>query len=166
MKKRKIIVIDDDVDFAALMKDVLEATRRYEVLVAHDGAAGLELCRKQKPDLVYLDFIMPKMKGDEVIIFLKRDSATRDIPIIMISGLSDLPAAEKISPPGPGTPAAKTSAVSGSSKMSKDALAQSIAEQLGVDAFLSKPFDKEKLLRFTEAFLAGGGTSGRNVRKP
>ena len=59
----------------------------FEVLPAKDGEGGLQLIRKEKPDLVLLDLVLPKMHGFEVLKSLKNDKNTEAIPVIILSNL-------------------------------------------------------------------------------
>jgi CheY-like chemotaxis protein len=61
----------------------------YEVVCAEDGESALELARTTHPDLVLLDMILPKMSGPEVLRNLKKDGATSDIPVVVLSSLSE-----------------------------------------------------------------------------
>ena len=61
-KPIRILLIDDDVDFVKATMKVLQS-KPYEVAVAHDGKEGLEKARTEKPDLVLLDILMPKVDG-------------------------------------------------------------------------------------------------------
>ncbi|MDP2652885.1 MAG: response regulator [Candidatus Omnitrophota bacterium] len=69
--KMNVVVIDDEKDLCSLVRDILEGTGPYEVSMAYDGAQGMEMCAALNPDLVFLDFVMPKMRGDEVVKRLK-----------------------------------------------------------------------------------------------
>ncbi len=82
--KRRILVVDDEPDFLMAIKAMLEANN-FTVLVATDGQEGLNLARGQKPDLIVLDLMLPKMDGYKVCRFLKFDEKYRMIPIIMLT---------------------------------------------------------------------------------
>ncbi len=90
MSVKKIVVVDDEREMTQLLKIELES-EGYNVSACHDGAAGLDLIRQNKPDLVMLDVMMPKMDGYEVLKILKKDPLTNNIPIIMLTakGLED-----------------------------------------------------------------------------
>ena len=79
---KKILVVDDEYTIRELVELTLEPD--YEILKAENGKEALEMI-KQKPDLVILDIMMPKMDGYEVCEKLKSDPATRSIPIIMLT---------------------------------------------------------------------------------
>ena len=80
----RIVVADDDPFIRRLVVFTLKK-RGYEILEASDGAAALDLVRQAKPDLVVLDVLMPEMTGLEVTKILAQDSATAQIPILIIS---------------------------------------------------------------------------------
>ena len=61
MDKKKILLIDNDKDFADVVKMALEATEKYEVTVENKGANGFVVARAMKPDLILLDIVMPDM---------------------------------------------------------------------------------------------------------
>jgi chemosensory pili system protein ChpA (sensor histidine kinase/response regulator) len=62
----------------------------YDVIVAEDGLSALQLTKEQKPDLILLDMILPKMSGPEVLQNLKSNPNTAKIPVIILSSLSGL----------------------------------------------------------------------------
>lgn len=94
MNQRKIVMIEDSKAAAAMLKEVLEA-EGCTVLHAADGVAGLALARREKPDLVLLDLLLPKLNGYDVCNALMRDSLTRHIPILIISTLDNPESVEK-----------------------------------------------------------------------
>ena len=59
----------------------------YEVICAEDGEAALQFAREQKPDLVLLDLLLPKMNGPEVLEYLKSNPETAQIPVVVLSAL-------------------------------------------------------------------------------
>lgn len=84
MVKKIILVVDDEPDFVELVKDDLEANK-YKVIVAYDGEEALEKAKTEKPDLIVLDIMLPKVDGFEVCRRLKVDEEHKDIPIIILS---------------------------------------------------------------------------------
>lgn len=83
-QKRKVLLIEDDVDMSEAVRLRLESNG-YEVLVAHDGLEGFDMARAQKPDLIILDVMLPKMDGFTVCRMLKYDEAYKSIPVIMFT---------------------------------------------------------------------------------
>lgn len=84
---KKIVLADDEQFIAIAYKDGLERAG-YDITVAHDGAEALEAVKNVKPDLVLLDLIMPKLNGFEVLKAIKADDTLKDIPVIILSNLS------------------------------------------------------------------------------
>ncbi|MBI3989585.1 MAG: response regulator [candidate division NC10 bacterium] len=82
--KARILVVDDERLITTMLKDVLEANG-YEVLVASDGQEGLNQARAERPDLIILDVMMPKLDGFKVARLLKFDRNFQHIPIIMLT---------------------------------------------------------------------------------
>lgn len=80
---KKLLIIDDDEQFRALMSEAL-ADEGFEVLTASNGNEGLKSITNDGPDLVITDIVMPEKEGVEVIMELKRDNAS--IPVIAMSG--------------------------------------------------------------------------------
>lgn len=85
---KKVLLIEDDETISNALSFALEE-EGYEVLCAMDGEAGLEKARSEKPDIILLDIMLPKMNGFEVCQALKSDERFKSIPIIMITGLGD-----------------------------------------------------------------------------
>lgn len=79
-----ILVIDDDAILCQTVRPIL-MNNGYSVLIASTGEEGLAVAKKQRPDLILLDVILPKMKGREVCKALKSCPETRDIPVIFLT---------------------------------------------------------------------------------
>lgn len=88
MSARKIVAIDDEPDILEVIRFNL-ARNGYEVLTARDGRNGLKTIRREKPDLVLLDLMLPELDGIEICRRLKGDPLTSQIPIIMITARGD-----------------------------------------------------------------------------
>lgn len=84
MSKKCILVIDDEQDMLYAIKLQLEACH-YKVLTAQDGQEGLNIARKEAPDLVILDLMLPKLDGYKVCRLLKFDKKYSAIPIIIFT---------------------------------------------------------------------------------
>ena len=78
-------MIDDSPTIVALLKRMLQQNH-YDVLVAYDGETGIEVARREVPGLIFLDIVLPGVDGFNVLRTLRRDPATKNVPIIMISG--------------------------------------------------------------------------------
>jgi DNA-binding response OmpR family regulator len=83
MGKKKILLVDDSA--TALMMEQLVLGKTYEILTAKDGAEALKTAVAERPDLILLDVVMPKMDGFEVCRVLRGIDATKAIPIIMVT---------------------------------------------------------------------------------
>ena len=81
----RILVIDDSPTIVAVFRKILR-TAGHVVFEALDAEQGIELARTEKPELIFLDIVLPGMNGFAALRHLRRDPATRDIPVIMISG--------------------------------------------------------------------------------
>lgn len=84
MEKKKILVVDDEVDLVKTIQFALEA-EGYEVLVSHNGEDALNQSRKENPDLILLDLMLPKLDGYKVCRLLKFDERYKHIPILMLT---------------------------------------------------------------------------------
>lgn len=154
MEKKKIVVIDDEKDLASLIKTILEATEKYEVLLAHDGETGLKLVKETLPALVFTDFVMPKITGDKVIEALKKDPATAKIPIVLMSGLGEMIYSKSKDQWKwlPNNPATKNRGEM-PEVLADKTMANQAAEALGVKDYLQKPFKKETLVTIADDIL-------------
>jgi len=114
MAKAKLLIVDDEKDLVETLTFRLQAND-YEVIKAFDGREGLDKAKKEKPDLIILDIMLPKMDGYKVCGLLKADARYSKIPIIMF-----------------------TARAQGSDKK--------IGEDVGANAYITKPFDSQVLL--------------------
>jgi CheY-like chemotaxis protein len=83
----RILIVDDEGDFIELVQYRL-AGLGCEIVVANDGVQALSLARQLKPDLILLDILLPDLDGLSVCEILRRQPATKKIPIIFMSALS------------------------------------------------------------------------------
>ena len=88
----KILLVDDS-KFLRMAIERALARAGYAVITAIDGPGALEAARKDKPDLILLDMLLPKMTGPEVLKALKNDPTTRAIAVVVFTGLSQKNAA-------------------------------------------------------------------------
>ena len=144
----RILVVDDNHSIVRLIGALLQKDG-FEVLAAFDGLEGLQKAREEKPDLIVLDIVMPRMDGYEVSRLLQNSPATAAIPILMltVNGQVDDPS------------------------LDDDALRAGIRERMdgyeaGAVEFLSKPIKAKELLDRVRALLwlnrlpVGEGPSG------
>ena len=87
---KKILIVDDDTDVLEALTMILER-RGYQVVTAQDGIEGLAYLRAEKPDLMILDLLMPKMDGFAVLKELQdpRWSEFRDVPILVLTSVRE-----------------------------------------------------------------------------
>jgi len=111
---KKILIVDDEVQLVEMIKMRLEASG-YEIIFAHDGQDGLDKAKKEKPDLMILDLMLPKIDGYKVCRMLKFDEKYKQIPIILFSARAQ----------------------------DED---KKMGEEVGADAYITKPFDPQALL--------------------
>ena len=85
MIKKKILLVDDEEAFTKVVKLNLDATGKYEVKTENKGARALESARGFKPDLIFLDIVMPDTEGSEVALQLKNDKDLKSTPIVFLT---------------------------------------------------------------------------------
>lgn len=85
---KKILIVDDQFTIRYLVEHQLKA-QGYETIMAKDGPGALEAARRQQPDLIVLDVVMPEMSGFDVLEEMKADPTLADIPVIFLTSLSD-----------------------------------------------------------------------------
>jgi len=85
--KKRILVVDDEPDFASIVQGNLEK-EGFEVDVAYDGVEGLEKVKQNPPDAIVLDVMMPEKDGYAMCSDLKSDSATADIPVVLLTAVA------------------------------------------------------------------------------
>jgi len=83
----KILVVDDEIHIRRLIQINLERAG-YEAIIAKDGIEALEMVATENPDLIILDWMMPLLNGIETLRRLKENSATQDIPVVMLTAKS------------------------------------------------------------------------------
>lgn len=87
---KRVLIVDDEP--AIVQPFEMYLTREgYEVEAAYDGKEGLDKARTCDPDIIVLDVVMPEMSGKDVLRELKKDAATADIPVIMLTGAATDP---------------------------------------------------------------------------
>lgn len=84
-EKKKIVIADDEASIRRLVSGILG--KDYDVLEASNGEEALEIVRIQRPDLVLMDVMMPKLDGIGACWIMKSDSVTKEIPVIMVTAL-------------------------------------------------------------------------------
>lgn len=83
-ERARILLVDDEPSVVRMIQKRLD-NAGYEVLVAMDGEEGFRKAKEDKPDLIILDLMLPKLNGYEICLMLKKDSRYKKIPIVMFS---------------------------------------------------------------------------------
>jgi len=86
---KRILIVEDEKDVVDLLTLNLRKAGGFTISIANDGAAGLAKAREEKPDIIILDLMLPKMPGLEVCKILKSELATRHIPILMLTARAE-----------------------------------------------------------------------------
>ncbi len=125
---KKVLVVDDDQDATAFVRAALEQGN-YEVAGVSDGLAGLSQARQEPPELIILDVYMPRQPGFYTLRNLKDDPKTKNIPVIMLTGIGK--------------------------RFGAAFSAQDMYDFLGIepDAYLEKPVDPMYLRQVTDRLL-------------
>ena len=85
---KKVLLADDEEDILVLVSATLGGDDRYSLVLARDGEEALQRAREEKPDLIFLDVMMPKMDGFEVCSVLKSESDTKHVKIVMLTAMA------------------------------------------------------------------------------
>ncbi|MBI4801035.1 MAG: response regulator [Elusimicrobia bacterium] len=81
--KTKVLIVDDNLNYLQLTEMALAG--EHNVVTAADGQEGMEKAKKEKPDIILLDVMMPKVSGLEMLRLLLADDDTRDIPVVIVT---------------------------------------------------------------------------------
>ncbi len=127
MSKKYVLIVDDDPDLVETVCMMLE-DKGYEVGKAYDGIEGEEAIKKRHPDLLVLDVMMPRKDGYQLCAELKADSATRDIPVILLTAVGE---------------AVPTTSYTHAQGMSTEA-----------EEYIPKPVDSKTLVEAVESFFS------------
>ncbi|MCX5753384.1 MAG: response regulator [Candidatus Krumholzibacteria bacterium] len=84
MKKGKVLVVDDEVNITQILEFSIGA-EGFEVITAQNGEEAIEKARREQPDLIILDVMMPKIDGYEACRILKANPLTRSIPVVLLT---------------------------------------------------------------------------------
>lgn len=88
MPRKKILLVDDS-STVIMMEKMMLAGCGYDIVTARDGEEGVAKAASERPDLILLDVVMPKMDGIEACRRIRAQSLTKDIPIIMVTTRSE-----------------------------------------------------------------------------
>ncbi len=86
----RVLIVDDDPGTLLLMKEGLERSADVTVLTAVNGQDGVDTAEREKPDIILMDLTMPVMDGRTACLMLAGNSATHNIPVIMLTARSDV----------------------------------------------------------------------------
>ena len=125
----RILIIEDSPDFLELVSYTLEAAG-YTLLTAKTGKDGLEMARREQPDLILTDLMLPLLNGYEICSMLKQDARYKQIPIMMLS-------ATKV--------------------QEQD---EQLAKNCGADVFVLKSIEPKALLQRVRELLSARATGG------
>lgn len=84
-RRPRILVVDDYVADARLLRRLFEINHRFEVVEAHSGTEALEAIEESTPDLIILDLILPDISGEHLLELLRQRAPTRDVPVVIVS---------------------------------------------------------------------------------
>ncbi len=87
MDTTRILIVDDEPDFTALLKANLEEVGNFDVMEVNDSSLALEAARGFKPDLCVIDVVMPGLDGGDVVAQLRADPGLREVPVLMLTAL-------------------------------------------------------------------------------
>jgi two-component system alkaline phosphatase synthesis response regulator PhoP len=127
MGKQTVLIVDDEPDFVTMLKQDLQG-EGYAVEVAYNGVEAIQKVKQSPPDIIVLDIMMPEKDGFAVCSELKNDDRYADIPIILLTAVSD--------------------------HVSSSQYSHSQALDVEADDFLSKPASFEEILESIRSLLA------------
>ncbi|MCW8932132.1 MAG: response regulator [Gammaproteobacteria bacterium] len=120
---KKILVVDDEVVLTKMVKMNLERTGNYEVQTVNEGLKALQVAREFRPDLIFMDVMMPDMSGDEVIAEIREDPNLSTIPYVFMTAIVSKTETEEM------------------------------GSTIGGNEFLAKPVKTEELIKTIERIL-------------
>ncbi len=85
MEKKKVLVVDDEENIRRLMHSMLG--NKYTILEANDGEVAIDIARNQRPDIILMDILMPNIDGYTACYTIKKDPATKTIPVVMVTAV-------------------------------------------------------------------------------
>ena len=124
MDRKTILIVDDETDILKLIEDIL-TPEGYKIIKAKSGTDALKILKKIKPDLVLLDFFMPKMSGREVCEKIRADNKLKSIKVAFLT----------------------------IAKLSKVGFKE--LNRMNVLDFIQKPFDNEDLIKRVKKIISG-----------
>ncbi|MBC8422908.1 response regulator [bacterium] len=134
MSTRTAVVIDDEVDLTTFLSSILEE-HDFSVRTANDAVTGEKLILDSPPDIILIDLMMPGRTGIQLFTKLRANDATRDIPMVMVTGIKE--------------------------QLGIDW--GEIVDRYRTrkpDGFVEKPIDPDRLMMVVDGVLSGGATDG------
>jgi len=122
--KRKVLLVDDEVAFTRMTKINLDRSGNYETHIVNDSTQAVAAVKKNKPDIIFLDVMMPGLDGGEVASLLREDPELSNIPIVFLTAI-----------------------------VSKEEIAQDGGSQIGGNEFLAKPIKIHEMIETIERML-------------
>ena len=122
--KRKVLLVDDEVAFTRMTKMNLDRSGDYETHIVNDSTQAVAAVKKIKPDIIFLDVMMPGLDGGEVASLLREDPELSRIPIVFLTAI-----------------------------VSKEEIAQDGGSQIGGNEFLAKPIKIHEMIETIERML-------------
>ncbi len=138
MSQLHAVVIDDEPDLTAFISSILE-TDGFAVRTANDASAGEELILEQAPDVILIDLMMPGRSGVHLFARLSKNEATKDIPLVMVTGIKDQMGVD-------------WGEVAGQFKVRQP------------DGYVEKPIDPDRLMSVVRGVLSGKRNKGEVLR--
>ena len=124
---KKVLLVDDDAEFCEATKLLLEG-KGYEVMVAYDGKEGLDKARSERPHVVILDVMMPKMNGYDACVVLKADPGLKQIPVALLTAVGEA--------------------------FSKTTYTKHMGLMTEAEDYIAKPIEPQELIKRVEALLS------------
>ncbi|MBU1045098.1 MAG: response regulator [Candidatus Omnitrophica bacterium] len=87
MEKIKVLIVDDEPNFAQMLKLNLEATGGYIVRVENQGSKAIEAARGFMPRIIFLDIVMPDMDGPQILALCREDALLKNVPVVFLTAL-------------------------------------------------------------------------------
>lgn len=82
---KKVLVVDDSKTALMMEREILEKATPYQCVTASDGHEAVEKAKQERPDLILMDVVMPRMNGFEACKMIRQQQITRDIPIVLVT---------------------------------------------------------------------------------
>lgn len=89
MRQRKILIIEDEPEIRLIIETALKHSGEFKPIVASDGIEGIEAARRENPDLILLDALMPRQDGYTTCKLIKQDVTLKEIPVIFLTAKTD-----------------------------------------------------------------------------